>query len=873
MNEVSGTRNDSHGTNHLSNNAVTSSTGLKGNAASFSASAPTTPSGYLSITDNPAISGGNIDFTLTANVYLNSTSAIMIIANKGLKNSSERDYLLFYNPTGSKFTLTVGNGTTSGSVVSNETIVAGQWYTVIAWHDSVANKLNIQVNNGSVSSAEYSSGSMDTTYPLSIGAHIDGLNGLNGRIDEFAIYKRVLTVTERTWLYNNGAGQTYIDVNPPSANPGTNGLISWWTMNEMGETRNDSHGTNHLSDNNTIGAALGKQGGAASFVASTPAEFLSIEDNPNISTGNIDFTISANVYLTSTASTAVLVNKGDKVNMNIREYTLYFDQSTSKIGFRVGNGTTSAYILSTSTVTSGQWYTVTAWHNAASDSINLQINEGSVSSGSYTGGGSDNTYPLTIGAFSDGTYGFTGLIDEVAFYKRVLTSAERTWLYNNGLGRTYVDLNPPAQSGWQTRDYTYDIHHPHAASALTENAVPVANYTYDANGNMTCRTEEGVTYLQEYNVENRISGIIKLASGDCAAPGNYAFKWDFGYDGDGVRVFTITTPYDEMGMPLTPEWTAYFFGGAYETRSDGTAIKYYSFAGQTIAMDDGTGLQYFLTDHLGSVVATIDSTGTLTSQQRYLPFGGVRTDVPGPDTPATDYGYTGQRNLDANIGLMDYKARFYSPYINRFIQPDTLIPDSSNPQAWNRYSYVVNRPVNFNDPTGHCYDPLTGTACLTIAVGALVIVGAAWTIAYAFDPNVKQATHQLGQDLAYAAKRWTQKRTWDQGHLIHEEKILAMEADAKKTADDGKIPSDPKWCENNISRCVILGTVTTIGLGVGLVNVIKCAAQMDESCAREAGKKGEKAADWQSFEIKPKITVKQLNDGKMKFQKNRIMYY
>lgn len=42
-----------------------------------------------------------------------------------------------------------------------------------------------------------------------------------------------------------------------------------------------------------------------------------------------------------------------------------------------------------------------------------------------------------------------------------------------------------------------------------------------------------------------------------------------------------------------------------------------------------------------------------------------------------------------------------SPYINRFLQPDTVIPDLSNPQSWNRYSYVTNRPVNFNDPSGH----------------------------------------------------------------------------------------------------------------------------------------------------------------------------
>jgi hypothetical protein len=44
-----------------------------------------------------------------------------------------------------------------------------------------------------------------------------------------------------------------------------------------------------------------------------------------------------------------------------------------------------------------------------------------------------------------------------------------------------------------------------------------------------------------------------------------------------------------------------------------------------------------------------------------------------------------------------------SPYINRFLQPDSIIPNPANPQSWNRYSYVTNRPVNFNDPTGHTY--------------------------------------------------------------------------------------------------------------------------------------------------------------------------
>jgi hypothetical protein len=42
-----------------------------------------------------------------------------------------------------------------------------------------------------------------------------------------------------------------------------------------------------------------------------------------------------------------------------------------------------------------------------------------------------------------------------------------------------------------------------------------------------------------------------------------------------------------------------------------------------------------------------------------------------------------------------------SPYINRFLQPDTIIPELSNPQSWNRFSYVENNPIAYNDPSGH----------------------------------------------------------------------------------------------------------------------------------------------------------------------------
>jgi len=65
----------------------------------------------------------------------------------------------------------------------------------------------------------------------------------------------------------------------------------------------------------------------------------------------------------------------------------------------------------------------------------------------------------------------------------------------------------------------------------------------------------------------------------------------------------------------------------------------------------------------------------------------------------TDQLFTGQR--DVGLGIYHYEARFYSPKLGRFLSPDTIVPGAANPQAWNRYSYTLNNPVRYTDPTGH----------------------------------------------------------------------------------------------------------------------------------------------------------------------------
>ncbi len=55
----------------------------------------------------------------------------------------------------------------------------------------------------------------------------------------------------------------------------------------------------------------------------------------------------------------------------------------------------------------------------------------------------------------------------------------------------------------------------------------------------------------------------------------------------------------------------------------------------------------------------------------------------------------------------------FRSYLNRFISADTIVPDPANPQSFNRYSYVLNNPIRYTDPSGHCAQD--DNACWEIA--------------------------------------------------------------------------------------------------------------------------------------------------------------
>jgi len=134
---------------------------------------------------------------------------------------------------------------------------------------------------------------------------------------------------------------------------------------------------------------------------------------------------------------------------------------------------------------------------------------------------------------------------------------------------------------------------------------------------------------------------------------------------------------------------------------------YYSFGGTVVAMKDGVmnaaprTLTYLHGDHLGSASLTTNANGQKVSEQRYKPYGEVRW-ASGPGMP-TDKQFTSQtRLIEGYVGtLYDYVARAYDPVLGRFISADTIVPGAGNGQAFNRYSYALNSPLRYADPSGH----------------------------------------------------------------------------------------------------------------------------------------------------------------------------
>jgi len=153
-----------------------------------------------------------------------------------------------------------------------------------------------------------------------------------------------------------------------------------------------------------------------------------------------------------------------------------------------------------------------------------------------------------------------------------------------------------------------------------------------------------------------------------------------------------------FGGMSSPASTTY-----YETQGGALAIRRAGYPADN-------GIFYILSDHLGSSSVLLAQDGTVLKRDYYYPYGGNRG---APYTDVTTRRFTGQYHeagLPGGEGLSFYNARWYDPQLGRFVSADSLVPNPSRPQGFNRYSYVLNSPLKYRDPSGHINCALLGDA-------------------------------------------------------------------------------------------------------------------------------------------------------------------
>jgi len=114
---------------------------------------------------------------------------------------------------------------------------------------------------------------------------------------------------------------------------------------------------------------------------------------------------------------------------------------------------------------------------------------------------------------------------------------------------------------------------------------------------------------------------------------------------------------------------------------------------------------YRITDHLGSAVA-VHRVGAVNPwlHRQFAAFGATVNANAGGGALAgfavwTDRGFTGHESVQS-AGIVHMKGRIYDPELGRFLQADPFVQAPDNSQSLNRYSYVLNNPLSYTDPSG-----------------------------------------------------------------------------------------------------------------------------------------------------------------------------
>ncbi len=173
---------------------------------------------------------------------------------------------------------------------------------------------------------------------------------------------------------------------------------------------------------------------------------------------------------------------------------------------------------------------------------------------------------------------------------------------------------------------------------------------------------------------------------------------DFTYNGDDLRVNKTTR---KSNNNYSPEVTNYLYDRQnviLETDANSNIKARYIKGINYIAKADSTGKEtYFLFNGHGDVVQTVDEAGAVQNQYDYDIWGNPTLTI---ETTSNSIRYTGEF-YDEETGLYYLRARYYAPNLSRFTTEDSYWGEDDNPLSLNLYTYCMNDPIQYVDPSGH----------------------------------------------------------------------------------------------------------------------------------------------------------------------------
>ncbi|WP_149272943.1 FG-GAP-like repeat-containing protein [Pareuzebyella sediminis] len=153
--------------------------------------------------------------------------------------------------------------------------------------------------------------------------------------------------------------------------------------------------------------------------------------------------------------------------------------------------------------------------------------------------------------------------------------------------------------------------------------------------------------------------------------------------------------------------------------------------------NDISGYHYLHRDYLGSILAITDAQGAVKEQRQFGAWGTVDKFI---DSKGTVFkhesilgrGFTGHEHF-FELGLIHMNGRMYDPQMGRFLSPDNFVQNPFDTQSYNRYGYVMNNPLVYNDPSGEMAEQGGNGWLYWLGAGAVSSFASSWEDVQSWD--------------------------------------------------------------------------------------------------------------------------------------------